>query len=193
MADKFEKKLNDAIEEVVKGYKAAAKVAATKATEKTAEYIYNEALSCLESYYYSYTNVLHEPKRYERTNQLRNSFVKHSIVKSTAKNIVCEMGVIYDYTKLDGAYNRAHDESYKGNWTPPDSSWIIDNYLDGIHPTTNGATSSDDVVYTPVIGSRPSVRMSGVVGDKTFEGYAYKEFQSWFWQSLLEQTLNSIK
>lgn len=188
MADKFEKKLNDAIEEVVKGYEKAAAIAAVKASEKTAEFIYNEALGCLENYYYSYTDILHHPKRYERTNQLRNSFVKHSIVKPKTKNIVCEMGVIYDYTKLDGAYNRTHDEAYSGNWTPPDSSWIVDNYLDGIHPTTNGATSSDNVIYTPVKGYNPSNRMDWVV-----DNLAYEEFSSWFWQSLLEQTLNSIK
>lgn len=188
MADKFEKKLNDAIEEVVKGYKTAAAVAADKASKKTAEFIYNEALTCLEKYYYSYTAVLHEPRRYDRTNQLKNSFVKHSIIKSKAKNIICEMGVVYDYTKLDGLYDRAHDETYKGNWSPPDSSWIVDNYLDGIHPTTNGATSSDDVVYIPVKGFNPSNRMDYVVG-----ALAYEEFSSWFWQSLFEQTLNLIK
>ena len=71
MADKFDKKLNDAIEEVVKGYKKAATVAAAKASEKTADFIHQEALTCLEKYYYSYTDVLHRPKRYERTNQLK--------------------------------------------------------------------------------------------------------------------------
>ena len=188
MADKFDKKLNDAIEEVVKGYKKAANVAAAKASEKTADFIHQEALTCLEKYYYSYTDVLHRPKRYERTNQLKESFVKHTVIKPKTKNIVCEMGIIYDYTKLDGKYDRAHDESYKGNWTPPDSSWIVDNYLDGIHPTTNGATSSDAVVYTPVYGYNPSNRMDYVI-----DNLAYKHFASWFWQSLLEQSLNSIK
>lgn len=188
MADKFDKKLNDAIEEVVKGYKKAATVAAAKASEKTAEFIYAEALSCLEQYYYSYTANLHRPKRYERTNQLRESFVKHSIIKSSKKDIICEAGVIYDYTRLDGRYDRAHDENYKGSWSPPDSSWIVDNYLDGIHPTTNGATSSEDVIYTPVVGYNPSNRMDWVL-----EGLAYKHFDSWFWQSMLEQALNSIK
>lgn len=188
MADKFEKKLNDAIDEIVKGYKKAAVVAADKASKKTAEFIYNEALSCLQKYYYSYTDVLHRPKRYERTDQLKNSFVKHSMIKSGNNNIICEIGVIYDHTKLDGLYDRGHDEGYSGNWTPPDSSWIVNNYLDGIHPTTNGATSSDNVVYTPVKGFNPSNRMDYVVGT-----LAYEEFSSWFWQSLLEQTFNLIK
>ena len=188
MADKFEKKLNDAIEEVVKGYKKAAIVAAQKATEKTADFIYDKALSCLEEYYKSYN-----PTSYDRTYTLAWCFVKNKSLSFKDNNIICRMGVIYDPTKLDGFYWKKRGPNYQ-SYQEPDSQWIINNYLKGIHPSTSDgmATMQYGLNYEEKHGMfkemSPTKKMDSFLDYK-----AKKEFERWFWESLLEQTLSSIK
>ena len=188
MADKFEKKLNDAIEEIVKKYKSAAFRAAYKATEKTSDFIYNKALSCLSEYYASYN-----PTSYDRTHTLEWCFIKDKGVYKKGDNIICSMGVIYDPTKLDGFYWKKRGPNYQ-SYQEPDSTWIIDNYLRGVHPSTNDgkATMQYGLNYEEKQGMfgelSPTKKMSDFLDYK-----AKKEFERWFWTSLFEQTLNSIK
>lgn len=188
MADNFEKNLNDAIEEVVKGYKNAAKVAAKKATEKTADFIYNQALSCLEAYYQSY-----KPKSYERTYTLEWCFVKNRAAKIIGDNIYCRMGVTYDPSKLDGFYWKKRGPNYN-SYQEPDSQWVIDNYLRGVHPSTSDgkATMQYGLNYEEKTGMFKESSPTKKMGD-LLEYKAKKEFERWFWTSLLEQTLSSIK
>ena len=188
MADKFEKKLNDAIEEIVKGYKKAAVIAAAKATEKTAEVIYNKALSCLTEYYNSYN-----PTSYDRTHTLQWSFVKDQSISTKGDNIICSMGVTYDPSRLDGFYWKKRGPNYQ-SYQEPDSTWVIDNYLRGIHPATSDgrATMQYGLNYEEKQGmfgeKSPTEKM-----DAFLDWKAKKEFERWFWESLLEQTLSSLK
>lgn len=187
MADKFEKKLNDAIEEVVKGYKKSAKIAAQKATEKTADFIYDKALSCLAEYYSSY-----DPSSYDRTYTLEWSFIKTQMAATLGKNIYCRMGVKYDPSKLDGFYWKKRGPNYQ-SYQEPDSQWVIDNYLMGLHPSTSDgkATMRYGLNYEAKLGmfkeSSPTKKMDDFLDYK-----AKKEFERWFWQSLLEQSFNAI-
>lgn len=187
MAEAFEKILNDAIEEVVREYKKSARIAAQKATENTANFIYDKALSCLSEYYASYN-----PSSYDRTYTLGWSFVKTQIVAPLGKRIVCRMGVNYDPSRLDGFYWKKRGPNYE-SYLEPDSQWIIDNYLRGVHPATSGgATMKYGLNYEEKMGmfkeSSPTKKMEDFLDYK-----AKREFERWFWQSLSEQTLASMK
>jgi hypothetical protein len=193
MADKFETQLNNAIEEVVKGYKKSARVAANFAAEKTANYIYDCELTCLQMYYDGF-----RPNSYQRTESLQNSFVKFSNVTPWKHGLICDMGVKFDPDKLDGSYEASG--KYRRNEVSdatPLNQWIIDNYLEGRHPKTNGSSISKEAIdsfeYVNTVdtnwwmGERiKSTRHPG-------KNDAVEQFQTWFYTSLFEQTLKLIK
>jgi hypothetical protein len=100
------------------------KKALQRATEKAKNDIYMQSLSCLIDYYDDY-----DPTSYDRTYQLYTCFTPYAD-EVVEKNGVfeCRAGVEYDASKLEGVYNGSK------KYTPVDAQWIIDNYLDGIHP-----------------------------------------------------------
>ena len=170
-----DKTLGQAIDELMKNYKKSMLKAAQYASEQTTEDIYERALKCLEEYYYSYTELTHDPKSYERTYRLKDSFVpftRYSLVDG-GNSIKCSMGVQYDYNRISGYYNGSN------KYQPTDSSWIIDNYLDGIHPTTNGARVPSEVEDIEVKDYySPSAKMNGHLSicEKKFENYMMISF-----------------
>lgn len=131
MAKATIKGLDKAIEEVYKNYKKSITKAAKEATMKAQSDIEIKAYSLLLDYYNEYP----DPNSYDRTYTLSQCFVPYG--KTTVKGdiISCEMGIIYDASKLEGQYEGS--EIY----TPTDPEWIIDNYLQGIHPRTDGSTA----------------------------------------------------
>jgi hypothetical protein len=178
------KTLDQAIDELVKDYKKAAKKAAEYATKKIREDIYARSLDVLQKYYDSYTKFGGEPKSYDRTYRLKESFVPFSSVVERGNQIQCSVGIVYDHTRLDGYYYGSK------KYQPTDSAWIVDNYLDGIHPTTNGSSIPSDFIgplfdgqeraqYIPVKDSySPTFRMDGYfeVCKKRFSNYMMISF-----------------
>lgn len=169
-----DKTLDQTIDELMKGYRRAIIKAAEYASEKTTKYLYDCSLTCLVEYYNSYTLATQEPKSYERTYRLKDAFVpftRHSYVGKG--QIKCSMGIAYDYNRISGYYEGSE------NHQPTDSDWIIDNYLDGIHPTTNGARDPLKVKYIPIKDyAYPSVKMSVYLemGKDKFEYYMMDSF-----------------
>lgn len=164
----YDKVLDQAIDELLKDYKIAAKKAAEYATKKIKEDIYVKSLDVLQKYYDSYTRFSGEPKSYVRTNRLQNAFVPFSKVDIHKNDVRCSVGIMYDYTRLDGYYYGSK------NYQPTDSEWIVNNYLEGIHPTTNGSPISSDVEYIPVKDEySPTFRMDGYLEmcKKRFSNY----------------------
>ena len=130
MAKKFDDKaLERAVDELFKNYKEAIRTAAQEATDKAKNDIHVHAVSCLVKYYDDY-----EPTSYNRTYSLLNCFVPYSNT-ITEKNgmFECVAGIEYDASLLVGVYSGS--EIY----TPTDTQWVIDNYLMGIHPRTDGS------------------------------------------------------
>ena len=122
--------LDEAIDEIFKDYKKVIKDAATEATKQAKDDLYANAVSCLASYYNDY-----RPETYERTYSLINSFVPYAKdVRETQDGYECVAGVEFDPNKIQGMYRGS--EIY----TPTDAEWIIDNFLSGIHPRTDGST-----------------------------------------------------
>ena len=64
-------------------------------------------------------------------------------------------------------------------YQPTDSEWIVDNYLSGIHPTTNGSSVPEDVEYIPIKDEySPTYLMDGYLDicKKKFSNYMMISF-----------------
>lgn len=169
------KKVSEAaVKEFKKNYQKIITEAVAYATEKAEGDTYTKALSCLAEYYMSY-----DPESYRRTHNLENAFMPYKRITTDGTHIIGTVGIEYNPTALDGAY-RSGSEKYGAQknsegriieYGQPDSSWVLNNYLDGIHPTTNGypkAAGTTSVEYFEIIDlESPSQKMQ-----KYFEEYA---------------------
>lgn len=123
------KSIDQAVDEIFKDYKNAIRAAAQEAINKAKDDIYNKSLSCLLEYYGDYS-----PTSYGRTYSLMNSFVPYADpVSWGGDSFNCAAGVEYNSALIGGAYSGSR------KYTPTDSEWVLDNYLDGIHPRTDGS------------------------------------------------------
>jgi hypothetical protein len=83
---------------------------------------------------------------YTRTYSLEHSFVSSYSVDRKGKNVVCEIGVAYSPSALKDYVEGNNIFAYKGSkrgteerqWVYTD--WVIDNFLEGKHPYTDGST-----------------------------------------------------
>ncbi len=129
-----EKALNNAIDELFKDYKKALRVAAQEAIDKARDDIYIKSISCLVDYYNDYPPANYTLS-YNRTYNLMKCLVPYSNpVKETADGYDCEAGIEYNGSLLENTYSGSKQ------YSPTDPNWIIDNYLAGIHPRTDGSS-----------------------------------------------------
>jgi hypothetical protein len=88
-----------------------------------------------------------------RDENLMRAFVPYNTVKRVGNEIVADVGMGYDASRLDGVYSGSK------KWTPVDGSWVLNNYLLGIHPATNGGIVAGQVEYFEYwdvdVGDRP--------------------------------------
>ena len=129
MARKKVRGLDEALDEIFSDYEKALTVAMNYASDKAKKEIKDEAESCLDRYYYNY-----DPSQYERTEQLKNAFIPYKKVSRVRNEIVADVGMGYWPFMLDGLYTDGSKQ-----WHPVDGWWILDNYLKGIHPRTDGS------------------------------------------------------
>lgn len=142
------KGVSEAIDEVFKDYKGALAKAMKEASKIAKEDIEWKAKSCLYEYYENFQPGTGEPNWYERTGSLENSFIPYMRI-GVAKNqpyIVASVGMGYWPFMLDGVYSGSNQ------WNPVDGEWVLENYLKGIHPTTDGS-SYIGAPYLPVFDS----------------------------------------
>lgn len=135
-----------AMEKLKKNYKKVLTEAVKYATEEAKKDIYEKALSCLEEYYESY-----DPSSYNRTYHLEDAFVPYEQIQTTNNQIISRVGVVYDTSLLTGyavgSKNYGSREVDEGKNILPIEEWIMNNYLDGIHPATNGSQIPGKAVY----------------------------------------------
>ncbi len=137
--------LDEAIDSVFKKYKSNLKNAMKYAAEKAEDDINFKAKSCLYQYYENY-----DPNWYDRTDSLIQAFVPVNEITTNRDEIVVRVGVIYDPSRLEGVYYT--EASEKEFFNPVDPTWILKNYLGGIHPRTNGYPIwADELVYNPKV------------------------------------------
>jgi uncharacterized protein (UPF0333 family) len=138
---------------IIKDCQAVAAEAVKNAAKKTQNDIVKEAQSYLRKYYNNY-----KPKRYKRTYQLKNSIIPIFEDKSQKGKISIEVGVKYDSSKLSGLYKsnswyhqtgatwierKSGDFDFDSqNNGIPQPEWILNNFLEGIHPWGQDDTES---------------------------------------------------
>ena len=136
------KTLDNAIDELMKNYTSALKEAVNYASGKAAEDIYKQAMNCLSEYYDNY-----DPTSYNRSDSLWHAIVPYCQIHDNEKEIISRVGVEYNpfmlETYVDG------NPAYSGSkaYDPVDSWYVVENYLEGIHPATNGSRDPDNVLY----------------------------------------------
>lgn len=144
---------------VVRKYKPLLKEAVEHVAKQAEKDIYNKAVRVLIKYYYGG----YDPESYYRTGALIQSIVPYSDVKlsGTGKNeaVECTVGVEYSPRVLE-QYLSSFEYAYHGSnkWGQPDAEWIIENFLAGKHPRTDGSTDSKQASESfEFVNSRPLV------------------------------------
>lgn len=140
----LDKALSKAVDDILKDYKAAMKEAVQFAAKQAEKDMMNKAKSCLEEYYEF------DPNRYDRTETLQYAFLPYSEITYGSDKITGSVGVEYSAEMLEqmmpppeySKTGRLKHTGYYGSakYQPVDTWWVIDNYLRGIHPYTDGGT-----------------------------------------------------
>ena len=138
------KDFDTAFAAIVKDCQAIAVEAVKNAASKTQKDILKEANDYLQRYYRNYT-----PTRYKRTYRLKNAIKPVFEEKSGSSNISIEVGVEYNSGALKGYYSNSWYHQSGTHWISRDSGdfdfdsqnngipepeWIMNNFLEGIHP-----------------------------------------------------------
>ena len=144
------KSLDAAIDEVLKDYKTAMTAAVEYASNRAVEDIWKYSISCLEEYYDNY-----DPESYKRTDNLWHAFVPYLDIKNNKKNVTSTVGVEYDASLLTtyvvGSKDYGTRDFDSDKNIVPINEWILDNYLNGIHPATDGVRKPGEATYLPII------------------------------------------
>lgn len=183
----------DDFSKVYKAVQRNAKVAAVSAAKKTAQQIAKdmnkEALNGLAYYYANY-----DPDVYERTYNLKNAIKPYYSDKSNDKTVSIEIGIVYDAAYLDSyvsnSWRHQSGDSWvsrnsnnfdwdSGNNGTPDPEWILDNFLNGIHPRT-----TKNYIYAPVKDPKSQIQIMNefidnkveVLMDKYMDAALLREF-----------------
>ena len=130
--------ITDILQELKKDHKTVLIKAVEQATNDACEDVYKFSMSVLERYYENYM-----PSRYDRTDNLWRAAIPIAKVEDMGDMIIGTFGVEYDPSVLDGVYDGSQKYGH------PDGSWVLENYLMGIHPATNGGRTTDTAIYTP--------------------------------------------
>lgn len=161
--------LAQSINELKKNYKNVLQEAVQYATEEAQKDVHAKALSCLAEYYANY-----DPSSYHRrdsNNDLRVAFLPYKNIKSNNTHIISTVGIEYNTSLLTayvvGSKDYGNRDVDDGKEIIPIEEWIMNNYLDGIHPTTDGSSIPGQAVYTAIYDvESPTEKM-----DKYLENY----------------------
>ena len=149
----FDLAFSNAIDEVLKDWEASMKEAVNSAVQEAQTDFMKKSLNCLQEYYSS-----HNPDVYDRTNTLRHAFLPYLDIDEKKDRIVGSVGVQYDasileqyigepvmYMGRDGIPRIKHVGYYgSAKHQPVDAWWVLDNYLNGIHP--DGSENEEDYI-----------------------------------------------
>lgn len=159
--------ITDILQELKKDYNRVLLKAVGQTTDTACEDVYKFSISVLERYYENY-----EPSTYNRTQSLGKATYPIADVKIQGNMIISTFGVGYDPDILESVAASSYYEASR-KYGNVDDDWVIQNYLMGIHPATNGSSNPDTVVYIPWIDP--------VSPDKTLKKYLKwyrKKFQN---------------
>ena len=158
------KTFDDVIKDIMDNYADLRFQATENVAKEAVKDIHEGAVSILHSHYYAW-----KPKKrfktksnggkyknggkkkwvrggYTRTYSLEHSFVSSYNVKQTQKNVICEIGITYspsalkNYVKSNNITEYTASNNVLNTKRKPLEEWIIENFLEGRHPYTDGST-----------------------------------------------------
>lgn len=143
---------------ILKDCQAIAAEAVKNSAKKVQNDVLKEADDYLQRYYSNYNPTYYKP----RSKQLQKSITPVLEDRSSNTNISIEVGVEYDSTKLKGAYHsnslwhqsgdtwrvvtadRKKNGPFSSDNGIPEPGWILNNFLEGIHPWAQNDSDSTD-------------------------------------------------
>lgn len=193
------KNLEQAFNDVINNAVNIANDVVRNVGQKVQTDMYDKANKTLEAYYADYT-----PRIYKRTYSLKRSIKPYTKRVSSGDILELEVGIEYDPSRLDGMYesnsyyhqdgdmwiSRYDNEfDYHGvsNGTP-NSDWILNNFLEGLHPITlvnkiaskNGKTVRQ-YTYSPYQGSTHPLQLMEEFVNKEIEYKVQAYVQEELW------------
>ena len=165
------KTFDDIVKDIMDNYANLRFQATENVAKEAVKDIHEGAVSILHSHYYAW-----KPKKrfktkanggkykngskkkwvrggYTRTYSLEHSFVSSYSVKQRQKDVMCEIGITYSPSALKQYVNSNSIDAYTasnnvlGTQRQPLEEWIIDNFLKGLHPYTDGSTEPGTPVH----------------------------------------------
>lgn len=173
--------LDAAFAAIIKDCQAIAVEAVKKAAKKTQDDIIKEANTYLQKYYSSYS-----PKIYKRTYRLKRAIFPFWADKSGKGGASIEVGVKYDSGALKGAYRSNSWYHQSGDaWRSvvdgqgfgtengiPEPDWILNNFLEGIHPWAQTDGESTDSLMRKFFDTQLPNRIEQYVQNELFNAIA---------------------
>lgn len=169
--------IDSAFAAIIKDCQTIAVEAVKKAAKKTQDDIIKEAKTYLQKYYSNY-----KPKIYKRTDRLRRAILPYWADKSGKNGTSIEVGVQYDSGALKGAYKSNSWYHQDGDtWRSvvdgqgfgtengiPEPDWILNNFLEGIHPWAQTDSNSTDSLMRRFFDTQLPNRIEQYVQNELF-------------------------
>ena len=183
------KTLDDIVEEIVENYHNVLAAAAQNVAVQAEKEIYEGSISILHDHYYDwkprkrfttrkdggkYKNGGRKKWRrgYKRTFSLEHSFLSFTKVEQKKNEVICEIGIEYSPSALDAYVKSKNITSYIGSnkygWV--DAEWVINNFLEGKHPYTDGSSEPGTPVFYHV---DPKKNLQSTGMESLLNRYAY--------------------
>lgn len=175
--------LDTAFAAIIKDCQAIAVEAVKNAASKTQKDILKEADDYLQRYYTNYP----KPKQYKRTYQLKNSIKPIFEDKSGKNGISIEVGVEYNSGALKNYYSNSWYHQTGTHWISRDSGdfdfdsqnngipepeWIMNNFLEGIHPWAQEDNESTNSLMKEFFDVQLAGRIEKYVQEELFAAIA---------------------
>ena len=180
------KTLDAVIADIVDNYENLLSNAVKNVAEQAKKEIYDKSIDILYEYYYG----AYEPKSYDRIFALQHAFVPFSKVSKKGTELECVVGVEYDPLVLEEYVNSTNASAYDASkkYGRVDADWVIDNFLQGRHPYTDGSSQPG----TPV-KYRQSTANQGIEMRKYLNYYAYTIFPRAVIVEMINRTPNMTR
>jgi hypothetical protein len=165
------KTFDDIIKDIMDNYADLRFQATENVAKEAVKDIHNGAVNILHNHYYAW-----KPKKrfktkadggkykngskkkwarggYTRTYSLEHSLVSSYDVRRTDKNVICEISVSYspsalkDYVESNNISAYTASKNVLGTQRAPLEEWVINNFLEGRHPYTDGSSEPGTPVH----------------------------------------------
>jgi hypothetical protein len=132
--------ISEILKELEQKFKSVSRSAVESATDSALQDIYKFSMSTIDRYYSNY-----EPERYIRAYDLYNTITPIEKISVGGDTIVSVVGVGFSGGAVGG---KPGSSKYPGG---ADGNWIVENFLKGVHPITNGSPNPDSVYYSEIV------------------------------------------